>query len=175
MKKIVKSIHTPLVKFEFDNKYVDKSTDARIYRDVTLLLPGSWSDSITQSPVLYREDVLKKYASNWEENYLNLDHSYKVLDRIGYIMNPHFSNGKVKADLYIYPITRNARDVISLIDKNLINWLSVEIKTEDDWDSRNNIRYVRQMSFLGAAIVTSPACAGAKIKDDGPDFNPIKY
>lgn len=171
MIKTVKTLHTPTIPFEYNAKVINKATDARIYRDVTLLSPGSWSDSITQSPVIYREDVLRKYAENWEENYLNLDHSYQVLDRVGYVRNPHFADHKIKADIYIFPITKNARDVIALIDNNLINWLSVEVKTEDGWDAKENIRYVKEMTFIGAAIVTTPACRDAIIKEDGPKFD----
>ena len=169
--KTIRSIHTPLIPFSYDTKLIRKTIDARIYHNATLLLPGTWTDSITQSPVLYSEHVLKKYATNWEERYLNLDHSNRVLDRIGYIENPKFIDGAIKADLYIFPITRNARDAISLIDNKLVNWISVEIKTEDGWDPKNNMRYVKEMSFIGAAIVTTPACRNAKIIEDGPDFN----
>lgn len=173
MKKI-NTIHTPQVKFSYDTIIVNKATKARIYKNATLLTPGVFSDSITMAPVIYREDILKKFADKWESNYLNIDHSYKVLDRIGYIVNPHFANHKIVADLYIYPITRNARDVIALIDNNLINWMSVEIKTEDDWDMKENKRYVKEMEFIGAAVVTSPACSDAIIKEDGPKFNAIE-
>lgn len=173
MNKTFNSLHTPVIPFEYNEKIINKATDARIYRDVTLLAPGSWADSITLSPVIYPEEVLKRCATNWEENYLNLDHSYHVLDRVGYIQNPHFADHKVKADLYIFPITKNARDVIALIDKGLINWLSVEIKTEDGWDAKDNARYVKDMTFIGAAIVTTPACKDALIREDGPKFNRI--
>ena len=89
-----------------------------------------------------------------------------MLDRVGMIENPHFEDGKVKADLYIYPVTQNAKDVINLIDSGLVNWLSVEIKTEDVWDYNKNIRKVNWMSFLGCAIVLYPACDEALINEN---------
>lgn len=176
MTKTVKTFHTHRLTFGFDDKVIRKSTTkAKIYRGVTLLTPGVFSDSMTQSPVTYSEDVLRKYADNWTDNYLNLNHSYEVLDRIGYIDNPRWEDGAVKADLYIYPVTENARNTIELIEKGLINWLSVEIKTEDRFDSSTRERYVHTIEFIGAAVVTLPACPDAKIKSDGPDVKSTHY
>ena len=165
MKKKVRTIHNPLIKFEYDKKQIGKSTGVRIYRNATLLAPGTWADSITNSPVVYPREILRKYAANWEERYLNIDHSTRVLDRIGTVENPHFEDGRVKADLYIYPVTQNAKDVINLIDKGLVNWLSVEIKTEDIWDVSKNLRRVNWMSFIGCAVVLYPACEEAIINE----------
>ena len=166
MNKNIKTIHTPYIKLEYNKKLIGKSTDVRIYRDVTLLSEGIFSDSLTREGVAYQKDVLMKTVSNWESNYLNVDHSHKVLDRIGRVGNPRWQDGRVKADLYIYPITKTAEDTISLIDNGLINWLSVEIMTEDAWDN-NNQRYVKDLSYIGLAVVTMPACKEALIHEDG--------
>ena len=165
--KSVKTIHTVHVGFEYDERQIGKDSDTKIYRDATLLTPGTFSDSITRSPVKYSEEVLMRTYHKWNSNYLNIDHSYKVLDRIGRVMNPHFSDGKVKGDLYIYPITENARDTIKLIDSGLINWLSVEIQTIDKWDEHEE-RYVDDMEYLGLAVVSEPACKDALIDERGP-------
>jgi len=157
-------LHTPLVPFKYNKKEISKSTDIRIYRDVTLLTPGEYSDSLSSYPIRYTSSELKNAASKWEENYLNLDHSWNTLDRIGYVENPRFQDGAIKADLYIVPVTRNAKDTIGLIDAGLVNWLSVELKSEDVWNSSDNKKDATNIVFIGAAIVLYPACSDARIK-----------
>ena len=173
-KKKINTIHTVYVNFEYDDRLIGKSSKTKIYRNATLLSPGTFSDSITMSPVKYSKDVLKKTYNNWKSNYLNLDHSHHVLDRIGRVMNPHFSDGAVKGDLYIYPITENAKDTIKLIDSKLINWLSVEIRTLDMWDLDDE-RYVDDIEYLGVAVVSEPACKEALIDEDGPSPPSFMY
>jgi len=166
-KKQIKTLHTPYVEFKYNKRLIGKTTDVRIYRDVTLLSEGVFSDSLTREGVAYNRDVLERTANVWQSNYLNIDHSHGVLDRIGTVENVYYDDGKVKGDLYIHPITENARDTIRLIDKGLINWLSVEIMTEDAWDKGDN-RYVKDMEYIGLAVVTAPACKDALISEEGP-------
>lgn len=163
-----RSLHFPIIPFKYDTKILSKSTDVRIYRNTILLTPGEFSDAVTRSPVTYTEDAISKSANKWEENYLNLDHSYEVLKRLGYIQNTYYKDGAVRGDLYIFPITQTAIDTISLIDAGLINWLSVEITTKDYWDASTNKRYADDISYIGAAIVTTPACENSRIIEDGP-------
>ena len=170
--KVVKTLHTPYVKFEYNKRLIGKASDVRIYRDVTMLTEGAFSDSLTMESVAYRKDVLQKTVKNWRSNYLNIDHYNIVLDRIGRVENPRWEDGKVKGDLYIHPITQTAKDTIALIDSGEVNWLSVEIMTEDAWD-KNNERYVKDMDYIGLAVVTAPACKGALISEEGanpPEF-----
>ena len=169
-----KNLRTLHVKFEYDTELIGKSTDVRIYRNVTILNPGIFSDSITRTGVKYSKALLKKTCKNWESNYLNIDHSDRTLDRIGTVENPHFEGGAVKADIYIHPVTQNAKDTIALIEAGLVNWLSVEILTEDDWDE-NSQRYVKDMLYIGLAVVTLPADPKTKIKDNGPVPDEIFY
>ena len=172
-KKNERSLHFPMVPFEYNKKILTKATDVRIYRDTILLTAGEFSDSITRSPVVYTEEAIAKSADKWEENYLNLDHSYEVLKRLGFIKNTYYKDGKVRGDLYIYPITQAAKDVIAQIDAGLINWLSVEITTQDYWDTETNQRYADDISYIGAAVVTMPACKNSRIIEDGPE--PYKW
>ena len=158
-----KYLHNPLVPFTYNKKLLSKSTDVRIYSDVILLTPGEYSDSISSYPVVYTKDELKKSATNWEENYLNLDHSFETLKRIGFVNNPRFQDNALMGDLYIYPITRNAKDTIALIDAGLVNWLSIELKSEDVWNSADSKKYAKDIVFIGAAVVLYPACEDTRI------------
>jgi len=153
-----------MIHLDYDTKILSKSTDARIYKGATLLTEGEFSDSITRSPVVYTQEEISKSAGNWTQNYLNLDHSFDVRDRLGFVKDTYFSKGVVKGDLYIFPITQAARDTIALIDAGLVNWLSVEITTEDYWNEDDNKRYASNIEFIGAAICLYPACEGTRIK-----------
>ena len=157
--------HTLTVKLSYDDKIIEKDGNARIYRDATLLTPGAWSDSTGMSAIEYTRDELRKSADNWSSNYLNIDHNWGVLSRIGHVENAHWDNAVV-ADLYIYPITQSAKDTIALIDAKLINELSVELMSRDVWKAEDEKRYATDIEFVGCACVTMGACRSTKIQDD---------
>lgn len=153
----MKSLHRIEIPLKWNQKIFSKSTEFRIYNDVCLLTPGEYTDSISMVPILYRDNVMKKYATNWKSEWLNLDHSRDVRSRIGYVRN-HYWNGKaIMGDLYIFPGTTAGTDTISLIDSGLINKLSVEVMSNDSWNGEEQVRQVDEMEFLGTGIVTEPA------------------
>jgi hypothetical protein len=156
--------HKLITNFVYDNKIIQKSGDARIYNNAVLLTPGAWSDAMTRAPVEYTPEQLSKSATRWEENYLNIDHSQGTLDRIGLVKNQKWYKNSVMGDLYIYPITQNAKDAIALIDAGLVNSLSVELSSVDRWDFNSNMRFAEDIAFFGLAVVLNPACKGAHIR-----------
>jgi len=149
---------------EISKMIIHKSGDSKIYRDVVIFTPGDWTDAITNAPVRYSTHELKKSYNKWSKNYLNLDHSWSVLDRIGYVNNVRYQNEKLIADLQIFRDTQNGKDVIESIENGLINELSVELLSTDVWDSKEMIRLATDLEFIGCAIVTEGACAETKIK-----------
>ena len=159
----IKFINT---KLEYKTKLIhkDRHGGARVYKDAILLTPGEWSDAVTKAPVLYSSHEIKKSASNWERDRLNVNHSWFVEDQIGYVRNTYFSDDKLKGDLYIYPITNRARDTIALIDAKLVNDVSVEVATRDEWDTEKGMRIAKDLLFFGLAVVTDGACSDARIK-----------
>ena len=158
--------HRLTTKFEYNNKIIQKHGDARIYRECILLTPGCHTDGSVGIPTNYTSTELKKATKNWECNYLNVDHSWNVLDRIGHIKSPIYKKEALRADLYIYPYTQTSKDVISLIDNKLINSLSVELMSKDIWNSEDSKRYATNISFIGAAVVTFPADTNTRIIGD---------
>ncbi len=161
---VERTTHKLTTKLVYDNKIIQKSGDARVYNNAVLLTPGEWSDAMTRAPVKYTEEQLCKSASRWEENYLNVDHSQGTLDRIGIVKNQRWYKNAVVGDLYIYPITQNAKDTIALIDAGLVNSLSVELSSVDRWDFQENMRFAEDIAFFGLAVVLNPACKGAHIR-----------
>lgn len=158
---MTKHIHN--VPLKYNTKILQKSSDVRIYKDTILLTPGEFSDAMTMSPVVYTDFELQKSAQNWDSDFLNIDHSWGTLDRIGYVKNTYGKKGIVYGDLHIYPITQRAKDTISLIDAGLVNWLSVEIMTHDRWDNKEKKMYAEDITFIGCAVVTHPACENTRI------------
>jgi len=154
--------YTLLTDFTYSDKIIEKSGDARIYRDALILTPGIYSDSVVKSKTNFSSKELSKAINRWESNFLNLDHSRKTLDRIGYVKNIYWKDG-IFGDLYIYPITTNAKDAISLIDAGLVNSLSIEMTAEDKWDPIENIRVATDIIYFGVAIVTQTGCKDSRI------------
>lgn len=158
-----KNMHS--LPFEISKNFISKSGDSRTYKDVVLLTPGDWTDSQTMAPVRYTPELLKGYHDNWSRNFLNLDHQWTVLNRVGWVENPRCrKDGAVIADIKISKVTQNGRDIVELIEDNLINELSVELLSDDKWDSKERIRLASDIEFIGCAIVTEGACKETKIK-----------
>jgi hypothetical protein len=172
---LIRKMHYPIIKFTYNDSIINKSSNTKIYKDASLLPPGVFTDSVSQTPTDYRPEILNKFATNWKDNFINLDHSRDVLKRLGRVFNTRSEDGVVKGDLHIYPITQAAKDTISLIDNDLINWVSVEVMTDDIWDPNKGLTYVDNLEFFGLAVCTTPAAPGAKIIKEGIDVASIYY
>lgn len=159
----MKKLRTLSSPFKYNEKFVEKS-DYRVYREAVIITPGVWTDSVSQQPIKYTKDKLRQYSSNWISNHLDIDHSWKVLDLIGSIQNMMYFNDAIVGDLYINPNTTRKRDVITQIDSGEVNFLSVELMAEDIWNEEEQLIYADEIDFMGAAIVTHPACKDTKIR-----------
>jgi hypothetical protein len=162
-KKNERNLHAPVIPFRYDEKLLSKSTDVRIYKGAILLTPGEYTDALSRTPTVYTETELKNSATRWEANFLNLDHSDEVLKRVGYVKNTYYKNQSIRGDLYIFPVTQEAKSAIGLIDSGLVNWLSVELTSEDYWDNKLNKRCASDISYIGCALVTFPACPDTRV------------
>jgi hypothetical protein len=154
--------------FEYSSKVVIKSTKLVIYKEATLLVPGIYADSATKRFTHYPQKIIKRDSKNWKLNYLSIDHSKDVLKRIGKVKNAKWKNGKLVGDLHIYTVTSAGKDVVNLIENGLINWMSVEVDTEDKYNYDLDMMETKSMEFVGASVVSVPACKGAKIVQSGP-------
>ena len=163
-------INTPLI---YNDTIVSKSHNTKIYKDAVLLTPGTWSDMISNSEILYKDEILSKYARNWETNYLDLQHSHHPLDMVGTVRNQRWGySDKIKknavlGDLYIDKTLHAGSDIVKLIDSGIVNQLSVEMTTEDYWDVKEKSRAVSEINFLGLAIIGGPdipACKDTRIR-----------
>ena len=154
------------IKLDYDTKIIQKSRDVRIYRGVTLITPGVWTDGASMTPTKYTEGALMMAATNWIKNYLNIDHNWSAGAVIGTVQNTRWQNGAVKGDLYINPNLTLGRDVITNIDAGLLNSLSVELMADDYYDTDEQVSYAANIDFIGCAVIygDTGACVDAKIK-----------
>ena len=168
MQKFELSKHYANIPLKFSDKIISKSHDIRIYKDAILLTPGVWADSISNNDVLYRSDILSKYSTNWSSNYIDLQHSHHPLDLCGTVRFQRFNNGRLLGDLYIDKRLNAGSEIVKLIDAGLVNQLSIEMMTQDYWDSKDMIRYAGEITFIGLAILGGPshssACSDARIR-----------
>ena len=158
------TIHKHILKLSYDTTTLSQYEDYRVYRNSVILSPGEWTDCISRTPVVYTESELNKGATNWKENFLNIDHSLSVNDRIGYVMKAYGDKGVVKADLYINKKLQTGKDTIARIDCGLVNGVSAELITNDIYDFEENKYMASDITFLGAAVVCIGACSDAKVR-----------
>lgn len=149
-------------------RYIFKSSSSnisgdKIYKECTLIKPGTYADSSTATAHFYDGNVLRKCVHNWKSNYLNINHSNNPLDRIGFIDNPKWKDDSIVADLRILPVTQRAKDIINLIDNGLVYNLSIEAEIDREYDPSIKMMKITNIDFLGCAIVTDPACKDAVI------------
>jgi len=164
----MKTIHRHSAPLSYNNKIISKS-NIRIYRDAVILAPGVWCDSVTRADVEYTAKALSQYATNWSRNIIDLDHDLGVKSIVGTVENPRFYRNQVLGDLCLFPDITAGKDTITLIDAGLVNALSVELMTEDSWNTQKNMRVADNIEFIGCAILSGhpvrpPACKEARIK-----------
>ena len=138
-------------------------TGDRIYAGCILLEEGKFADSASKMSIFYDGKVLKRDAGKWLSNYVSINHSNDILDRIGYVENPRWANNKLLADIRIIPVTSRAKDVISLLDNNMAQDLSIEALTEEEYDKDLKCLRLTTISFTGLSIVTQGACGSARV------------
>lgn len=121
-----------------------------LIQDVTILSEGNWND------IEYRASVLESSQYNWRDNTIwNRHYEGRQRDeknRIGIIKNQHYDNGAIKGDVLLSNGTDEGIEMIHFVRTNQINGISVEHLSQDIGDVATDI------SFLGAAIVPTPAC-----------------
>ena len=153
-------------RLEYDSQISHKSQGMRIFKGAIMLTPGTWADMVTNANVLYKSDVIDKYSNNWVSNYIDLQHSHHPRDLVGTVHNQYSKNGILKGDLWINTNLTAGRDIVQLIDSNIVNQLSIEMFTNDKWDSNTHVRSVELIKFLGVAIIGGPdipACKDTRI------------
>lgn len=121
-----------------------------LIKGVTILAEGNWNG------IEYRDSVLDSSQYNWRDNSIwNRHYEGRQRDeknRIGLIRNQHYEDRSIKGDVFLSDLTDEGKEMIHFVRTNQINGISVEHVSRDIGDVAVDI------SFLGAAIVPTPAC-----------------
>lgn len=146
-------------------KIIQKSSEVRIFRDATLITPGTWTDSVSRRPITYRPNELMQGSKRWISNYLNLDHDWSIMKLAGTVQNVTWKDNAVKGDLYINTKLSAGREAVTAIDLGLVKALSVELQSSDTYDNDTYELVAGDIDFLGCAIVYGDrgACSDARI------------
>lgn len=148
-----------------------------IIKDVILLATGTWTDSNVGTPLHYPERVLEKYAKSWVATGVWARHAggspRNITDKIGDVRNPRYQNipgigGAVIGDLHLHLLTQASRDTGSLIENGLVNYVSVEVGTLDEYNHTLKRYEAAKLEFYGVAAVDRGACEVCKIKRNEP-------
>jgi hypothetical protein len=138
-------------------------TGDRIYKGCVILEEGRFTDAASKVPIFYDCKVLERDAKNWVSNFITLNHSRDILDRVGFIENVRWENNKLLGDMRIVPITSRAKDVINLLDAGMIKDLSIEALTTEEYDRDMKCLRLSSIEFTGLSLVLSGACPTAKV------------
>lgn len=162
--KTLKAFRVPL---QYKKSRVVEKSNKVVFKDAILLTEGTYVDAFSKTPTYFPNEVIRRYHANWESDYIDIDHKFdSVLYRIGKVKNPKFANNKLKADLEIYTVTQNAKDVVALINAGLITDVSVEVEVDEEYDPSLQCMKATSLKFIGVGIVTEGACPSAKIKGE---------
>ena len=152
---------------EYDTNILQKGGKYKVYKSAVILTPGIWHDMMTRADVKWSEIKIKAFATNWITDYINLGHEHHPTDFVGKVANPRYIDGALRGDLCINKNLSRGKDVIEGIDEGILNQVSVEVISEDYWDSNEMIRCADNLKFMGVSIIgpyPPPACKDVKIR-----------
>jgi hypothetical protein len=149
-----------------NSKTISKGTpNYRKYRNVPILHPGTFTDSLSKTPITYTGEVIRKSINNWEGMYVDLDHDIgRCLSRIGWVENPREKHGVAYVDIKLLGTPMVLDEVVTRIDAGLINAVSCELYTKDRYE--NGETTVEEILFDGLGIVVQGADPKALIKNE---------
>ncbi len=144
-----------------------------IYHDVTILSGGQWNQQDKKSQIIYPRDILQRDAKNWKRKFIYVKHTerkdgtpHDAFNIVGFVEDPHYSvqRNAIVANLRIIGNTSTGKDIIHLIDKGVIRFLSPEVWTDDHYSYSKGARIATSLNFNGVALVVdTPACKDAEI------------
>jgi len=121
-----------------------------LIKNVTLLAEGNWNGIEYRASVLDSSQYSWRDNSIWNRHYEGKQRTEK--NRIGLIRNQHYEDRSIKGDVFLSDNTDEGKEMIHFVRNNQINGISVEHISRDIGDVAVDI------SFMGAAIVPTPAC-----------------
>jgi len=149
-------------------KMQETSDGGLLVRDVKLLAPGTWTDSMQKTPCRYTEKRLAEFATNWTDPSMWSRHPggmpRDITEKVGEIRGPRYNGGAVQADIFYHGKTTRSKDTIAMVKAGLANYVSVEMRTHDTWIPEDKLFEADQIVFDGVATVNKGACTVCTIR-----------
>lgn len=163
-----RALATPFSK----TKMIPQEDGALLIKGVKLLAQGTWTDFSIQTPLLYPSKTLQESAGNWQDLSVWDRHTggqpRSVTSKVGEIENPHFENDAVMGDIRLHGATQTSRDVIELIKRKLISFVSVEHGGTEKFNPTTRQNESASITFTGVALVNKGACKLCRINEIAP-------
>lgn len=144
-----------------------------LVKGVPMLASGTWTDSAIGTALNYPESTLREYAGNWLDNTGWSRHlggvPRDVTDKVAELRNPRFENGAVTGDIFIHGATQKSRDLMELVKRKLISFVSVEHSGDERYNPGTRQLESVSINFTGFAFVNKGACKLCRINESQPD------
>lgn len=151
------------------DKVTDDPNGDIVFRGVTLMAEGTWTDGHSNTPTHYTGAELEKMR--FEKMTMKLDHdifgTLPLTNEIGIIENTRFVHDPIAkwlGDVRIYP-TQNGKDAATLLRRGKITDISSELFLKPVTNSQTKAVQATAMVFMGAATVRQGACTVCKFNE----------
>ncbi len=149
---------------------VEQDNGGLLITNVPMLAEGTWTDSAVGTPLYYSADILREYAANWIGNAGWSRHRGGVprdaTDKVAELISPRYSDGAVRGDILIHGVTQKSRDLIELIKRKLITYVSVEHGGKERYNPTTRQMEAESLEFYGFAFVEKGACQTCRVNGD---------
>jgi hypothetical protein len=152
------------------NALIEQDGGGLLITGVPMLAEGTWTDSAIGTPLFYPADTLREYAENWIDTTGWSRHfggsPRDATDKVAELMNPRYEDGAVRGDILVHGATQKSRDLVELLKRKLIAFVSVEHGGDERYNSETRQQEASSLEFYGFAFVHRGACKLCRINEE---------
>ncbi len=154
---------------KFSKTQMQEQDGGLLIKGVPLLASGTWTDSAVGTPLFYPPETLREYAGNWLDLSVWSRHlggvPRDITDKVGEIRDPRYENESVTGDIFLHGGTQKSRDVIELVKRKLVSFVSVEHGGSERYNTATRQSEASTLTFSGIAVVNKGACKLCRINE----------
>ena len=163
--------HIRALAIEFSKtSLIEQDGGGLLITNVPMLAEGTWTDSAVGTPLFYPADTLREYATNWTDNTGWSRHfggsPRDATDKVAELTAPRYDDGAVRGDILVHGATQKSRDLIELLKRKLIAYVSVEHGGEERYNAATKQMDSASLEFYGFAFVHRGACKLCRINEE---------
>jgi len=138
--------------------------------NIVALAEGEWTDSAVGTPLFYPARVLEADYGKWVAPGIWSRHmgggARSITDKVGIVKNPRYDPEQkaVLVDGIFHGKTQASRDVIELIENEIVTDVSAEVGGKEVWNPESKRYEAASLAFYGLATVDRGACNVCKMK-----------